>query len=925
MDEIIRKKVKVNVKNDITFHVMDWDILDKAEDEDEGYSVKKCFLRMFGVSAEGYSVMCEISGFTPFFYIEIPNSWNMIHVKKFVYVLKNKVPTYFQYSLKKYEIVKRIKFMGFTNKTKFKFVRLIFDKVGAFYKFRKILENSISIPSLNIKKKFNLYESNLDPLLKYIHIRDLLPSGLVTVSNYKLNKPKISTCQIDISTDWKNVSKCEEEQINPILIASFDIECNSVHSTKFPQAKPSYNYIKELKDELLNLWRTVIQTYLNNIDKYEKEFPIRKYILDLELEIEGFLENNDPLPLKFTVDEKYKINRIKNKMYHDDVYKLINGYLYTDISKIVMNYYSTPLINFISNLQTQLRKEINERVIIGNEYNGDEVIQIGTTISKYGSSDIICKHIVVLNSCDEIKGSIVESYDTEKEVLLAWTNFITKLDPDVITGYNIFGFDFKYMYERAEVLECEEEFSKLSRIDDEICPLKEMFLSSSAMGQNVLYYIPMKGRVIIDLYKVIQREYKLPSYTLNNVASKFIGKNKNDIKPWQIFKLFKGDSNDRMVLAEYCIQDCILCNLLMDKLNILVNNISMANVCYVPLSYIFFRGQGIKIHSLVARECRKEGYVIKSINKKDDFKPAKGAIVFEPEIGYYMKPVFVCDFNSLYPSCMISENLSHDCLVKKGSKYDNIEGIEYKDIEYEYTDGSTDVARFAQLPEKGIIPRILDMLLSERKNVKKRMKKEADPFLASLLNGRQLSLKITANSIYGQTGSNVSKIRCVAIAGCTTATGRYLLSFSRDYVEKHYKHVGAKCIYGDSVLGNTLILVKKDEMKILRISELGRSFKKYGSKEFGYSDYKVWTEEGWQGINKVIKHRTNKKIYHISTNNGMVDVTEDHSLVNDKLQKVKPNECIIGKTKLLQSLPNSLNTYDFDVEGAYDYIKQFIK
>ena len=54
-----------------------------------------------------------------------------------------------------------------------------------------------------------------------------------------------------------------------------------------------------------------------------------------------------------------------------------------------------------------------------------------------------------MRGCDPIEGAVVESYETEKEVLLAWTKFIQKLDPDIITGYNIFGFDFDFMWRRA--------------------------------------------------------------------------------------------------------------------------------------------------------------------------------------------------------------------------------------------------------------------------------------------------------------------------------------------------------------------------------------------------------------------------------------------------------------------------------------------
>ena len=70
---------------------------------------------------------------------------------------------------------------------------------------------------------------------------------------------------------------------------------------------------------------------------------------------------------------------------------------------------------------------------------------------------------------------------------------------------------------------------------------------------------------------------------------------KDDVKPKEIFTKFNGTTEDRTELAKYNIQDCELCNKLTAKLQVLVNNISMANVCNVPLYYLFMRGQGVKI------------------------------------------------------------------------------------------------------------------------------------------------------------------------------------------------------------------------------------------------------------------------------------------------------------------------------------------
>ena len=339
----------------------------------------------------------------------------------------------------------------------------------------------------------------------------------------------------------------------------------------------------------------------------------------------------------------------------------------------------------------------------------DKIIQIGTTVREYGNSDFMLKHIITLGTCSPIDGCIVESYEDEEDVLLAWTRLIQKLDPDVLYGYNIFAFDYSYMYDRAEYLGCVDEFSKLSKIKDLECPIQTKTLSSSALGDNTMKLPSIPGRINIDIMKIVQRDHNLISYKLNSVAEYFIKDKKDDVSPAQIFEFQKGTADQRSIIAKYCIQDCALLNDLADKLNILINNIGMANVSSVPLDYIIMRGQGIKIFSLVAKFCRKFNYLIKVITynqlfsewrwknsqhksksedeKKELFKETfkyDGAIVFEPQVGFH-KYISVLDYSSLYPSEMIASNISHDTLVDN-PKYDNIKGIDYKVISYKNAD-----------------------------------------------------------------------------------------------------------------------------------------------------------------------------------------------------------------------------------------------
>ena len=95
---------------------------------------------------------------------------------------------------------------------------------------------------------------------------------------------------------------------------------------------------------------------------------------------------------------------------------------------------------------------------------------------------------------------------------------------------------------------------------------------------------------------------------------------KDDVSPQDIFRMTNEGPSARAIIAKYCIRDCALLIRLIRKLDTIPNNFGMSNVCLVPFSYIFMRGQGIKIFSLIINECSKNGYKVPVLDKiyKDD-------------------------------------------------------------------------------------------------------------------------------------------------------------------------------------------------------------------------------------------------------------------------------------------------------------------
>ena len=118
-------------------------------------------------------------------------------------------------------------------------------------------------------------------------------------------------------------------------------------------------------------------------------------------------------------------------------------------------------------------------------------------------------------------------------------------------------------------------------------------------------------------------------------------------------------------MAIYCIKDAYLPLRLMEKLMCLFNLTEMARVTGVPLTFLFTRGQQIKVASQLYRKARKHDLVIPVERKGQDDGKYEGAVVIEPTRGFYKEPIATLDFASLYPSIMMAHNLCYSTLVPK--------------------------------------------------------------------------------------------------------------------------------------------------------------------------------------------------------------------------------------------------------------------
>lgn len=409
--------------------------------------------------------------------------------------------------------------------------------------------------------------------------------------------------------------------------------------------------------------------------------------------------------------------------------------------------------------------------------------------------DDVCFQIAVTTKCvgsteeylDKKCFGVKTEYATEREMLDAFVKYLRKLDPDVITGWNIFGFDLEYVYNRMVLTGCTDFV--LGRLLDENAELTVKNLSSNALGNNTLKMVKMTGRYVFDMYQEIKREHKFESYSLNNVSKILLGDQKLDMPVREIFSRYASGVGLEEV-AEYCIKDTELPHAISEKLSLFQNLVEMAKACWVPLSFLSERGQQIKVFSQLAYTARELGFMIPTIrNRQTNEEQYQGATVLEAQTGAYYEPITALDFASLYPSIMCAHNLCYSTYVMD-QRYANVPGVTYERFGPHVFALEKNGVRIPSL-----LPVILDRLKVYRKEAKKKM--EEIPEMYNVYNGKQLAYKISMNSVYGFTGAVTKGILpLMAIAETVTFRGRQMIEQSRAYVEEHFP--GAKVRYGDT-------------------------------------------------------------------------------------------------------------------------------
>jgi DNA polymerase elongation subunit (family B) len=784
-----------------------------------GKQQRAMVVHLFGMTADGESLRCDVEGFRPYLYVKVPPSLNIQLFREQLKTAedeKNRVPGSLSV-----ERVKRKELYGFTAEEDFTFFKLSVASLREFRVLKNLLLNDYQEPKFRMSAKATplpVYESGLDPLLRFFHLRDIQPCGWVTVDAPEESEDDTSGLKV-FTCAWEDISpeRAPPKPSAPFKTLFWDIECYS-GTGEFPMAKPR--------------------------EKGQRGDPI--------IQIGNVLKDSDGT-IKRTIFVVGKCDPIP-----------------------------TADVKAFSKFKTE---EENERAMLVAWFNwlADTNPDIWVGYNIFGFDErYIWDRATVLGVADNVAfqalsrltghGGEVKLQEKRLSSSALGDNFLHTLSLQGRLQVDLFhvvkrGYQLP-SYKLDEVTKhfMSGKMKKITRDEDGSWTIITGSAGNAKVGRAIVL-LDETGDEITDklpITEVVAGGFRVKPTEADaevdtDLAVKWVIM-KDDVSPADIFRLHRGSSADRALVAAYCVQDCELTMELYNKLETFNNAMCMANVCTVPVTMIFTRGQGVKIESLIFKHCDRERLTIVTqtsppfnapvgprigpdgeeiVQEQDSYE---GAIVLDPVPGFYTQsPIGVCDFASLYPSTIESENISYDSLLwtkdydttgkevsstpaprdyepyqKKGEAL----GYRWIDISFDIWKPDpmdtrksprkivvgTRVCRYAQPPAggKSALPMIVRNLLAARAAKRAEIKKEKDPFRQALLDAEQLAYKLTANSLYGQLGSGTFKIRLQHLAASVTAYGRKQILFAKAAIEKFYgpeakdPRCSAKVVYGDT-------------------------------------------------------------------------------------------------------------------------------
>lgn len=675
-------------------------------------------------------------------------------------------------------------------------------------KYINIRPKKIYIPGITDKAfVFELYDNMIDPTIRFIHHAEIKPVGWIKATKCTERIDNLTNCDYNLETNWKNIENVESDDNAKIKIMSYDIECDSSHGD-FPV--PIKNYLKLAREIVIEYEQriksnTVVENnidflrdcikiafeegndYISKVYTKNKKIPTDRQIEKVISKCQDFMEEYN---IHSKISEK---NETKNK-YITKLTTLMKSFPKVQGDKTIqigcsfVKYGETiPYRNVmltlksceqITNTEVECFTKEKDLLLRFKELilQEDPEIITGYNIESFDTPWLIkrARELKIEEEFTKLSRFTENRVDTKGNKLycqlqekqeksavgeLVTVEFIVipgRIQLDIYKlvqkGYNLSSYKLDDV--SAEFIQ-----GSINNIDYNEDTNQTFIETNNHRGLNIGNFIViiqknsyletkyMEGKKfeIIDIQdnKLVINE-NIDLDCKQNKCIWCLGK--DDVSPQDIFRLQKGNSKDRYIIAKYCMMDVILCIELLLKLELITNSLGVSNVCLIPFDWCIHRGQGVRIISLMTDELRKANFVLPFLYKDgDDNDSYEGAIVLKPHPGIYInEPVAVLDYASLYPNSIIMGNCCHSsiCLDKKWQGEEGAErlkklGYDYLDVSYDSFDivksesgaiksktkSGIETVRFVQ-PKDGKeaqVPKTIKKLLKARKTTRKKI------------------------------------------------------------------------------------------------------------------------------------------------------------------------------------------------------------
>ena len=516
-------------------------------------------------------------------------------------------------------------------------------------------------------------------------------------------------------------------------------------------------------------------------------------------------------------------------------------------------------------------------------------------------------------------------FATEKEMLEEFLKIIDDFDPDILLGYNSSNFDFPYIDARLSKNNLPRTLGR--------CAQKQMRIDK--FGNQEKITIP--GRVVVDVYNLIREAvvkfglYRgLKRYGLGNVSQLILGESKVDILHTEIDSYWRDNGLRFQKLIDYSRRDAELpLRILFDR-NMIDKFIEISKVSGLVLQDVLDGGEATRIDNLLLREFNRRNYVIPNkptaealsrINEERSKHGLKGGFVLNPTVGFHDKCVVYLDFKSMYPTIMMAFNICPTTLIRDD------ENVEFIKTSYGTRFVSPKVS-------KGIVPQILEYLISTRDKLKKEMKSAKTEEKKRILFAKQYAFKTVANAFYGYSGYTRARIYVLDIANTITHIGRESISRTKDIVETKTDY---KVVYSDTdsvmvklntldvgeafKIGDSLVeTINKglDDLLKIKTENVFRSLLILSKKRYAGWSFEP-TDDGWEetivtkGIETVRRDWCNLVSETLQEVLNTIlkgqDTAKALKIVKDRIEDIKNGRMDIDKLVITKSISKSLKSY----------------